>query len=256
MDLGLKGQTYVVTGASRGLGYAVAEALVAEEANVVLVARGQEAVEEAVRRLGGGTRGVAIDLREPTAPARCMEEAQQGFGGLHGAFVSHGGPPPGSALDLDDDTLRQAFDMAALAPIRLAREVGRKLSDGGAIAVLTSWSSVQPVAGLASSNVARPGTWGYVKTLADELGPRGVRVNAIFCGRFATERQIELQEDVARRRGITREEVLREVEQEIPLRRMGDPRELGAGGAFLLSPAASYVNGAAWLVDGGLVRGL
>ncbi|HEX2032164.1 MAG TPA: SDR family oxidoreductase, partial [Actinomycetota bacterium] len=98
--------------------------------------------------------------------------------------------------------------------------------------------------------------WGYVKTLADELGPSWIRVNAVFCGRFATERQIELQEEIARRRGTTREEVLAEIERDIPLRRMGDPGELGRVAAFLLSPAASYVTGAGWLVDGGLVRSL
>jgi 3-oxoacyl-[acyl-carrier protein] reductase len=256
MDLGLKDRTYIVTGASRGLGYAVAETLAAEEANVLVVSRTAEAVREAAERLGSRARGMGADLREPEAPGRLVEKVRSEFGALHGAFVSHGGPTPGPALDLEDETLRDAFELSALGPIRLVREVARDLPEDGSIVLLTSWSSVEPVPGLASSNVTRPGTWGYVKTLAGEIGPRGVRVNAMFPGRFATERQIELQEGMARKRGTTRQEILREVEQEIPLRRMGEPPELGKVAAFLLSPAASYVTGAGWLVDGGLVRGL
>jgi 3-oxoacyl-[acyl-carrier protein] reductase len=256
MDLGLPGRTYIVTGASRGLGFAVAETLAAEDANVLVVSRTDEAVQKAAEQLGPRARGVAADLRDPEAPGRLMEAARSEFGALHGAFVSHGGPTPGPALELDDETLRDAFELSALGPIRFVREVARELGEGGAIVVLTSWSSAEPVPGLASSNVTRPGTWGYVKTLAGEVGDRGIRVNAVFCGRFATERQTELQEGMARKRGTTREEIVREIEEAIPLRRIGDPRELGKVAAFLLSPAASYVTGAAWLVDGGLVRGL
>jgi 3-oxoacyl-[acyl-carrier protein] reductase len=256
LDLGLRDRAYIVTGASRGLGYAVAESLVAEDANVLLLSRSEDGVRAAVERLGQRARGMPADLRDPDVPGRAVAAARETFGGLDGAFVSHGGPPFGPALELDDARLTEGFQLAALAPIRMARDVAGELESGGAIVVLTSWSSVEPVPGLASSNVMRPATWGFVKTLAGEVGPRGVRVNALLCGRFATERQIELQEDVARRRGVSREEITREAEEDIPLRRMGDPRELGAVGAFLLSPAASYVTGAAWLVDGGVVRGL
>jgi 3-oxoacyl-[acyl-carrier protein] reductase len=256
MDLGLEDRTYVVTGASRGLGFAVAEALVNDEANVVVASRSEESIEAAAKQLGGRAVGIVADLRDPATPARLVSAAKERYGALHGAFVSHGGPPTGTAVALDDDTLQEGFEMATMAPVRFVREVAGALSEGGSIAVLTSWSSVQPIPGLASSNVTRPATWGYLKTLADEVGPRGIRINAVFCGRFATERQIELQEQIARSRGTTRALILEEIEGEIPLRRMGDPRELGAVGAFLLSPAASYVTGAAWLVDGGVVRAL
>jgi 3-oxoacyl-[acyl-carrier protein] reductase len=256
MDLGLRDRTYIVTGGTRGLGFAVAEALTAEEANVLVVSRTEETVRAAAERLSPRARGIVADLRDPEAPGRLVDAARAQFGDLHGAFVSHGGPTPGLALELDDETLRDAFELSALGPIRFVREVARELGEGGAIVVLTSWSSTEPVPGLASSNVTRPGTWGYVKTLAGEVGPRGVRVNAVFCGRFATERQTQLQERMARERGTTRQEILREVEAGIPLRRIGEPPELGRVAAFLLSSAASYVTGAAWLVDGGLVRGL
>jgi 3-oxoacyl-[acyl-carrier protein] reductase len=256
MDLGLESRTYIVTGGTRGLGYAVAQVLVEEGANVLVVSRNDEAVQQAVESLGDRARGLSADLRDAQTPSRAMDEARQSFGSLHGAFVSHGGPPPGPALELDDETLEESLEIATVGPIRLVRDVAKELPEGGAITVLTSWSTVEPVVGLASSNVARPGTWGYLKTLADEVASRGVRVNAVFCGRFTTERQIELLTNMAGRRGTTLEKVRREVEEKIPLGRMGDPKELGRVGAFMLSPAASYVTGAGWIVDGGLVRGL
>ena len=256
MDLGLQGRTYIVTGGTRGLGYAVAEALAGEEANVVVLSRKDESVRGAVESLGDRARGVAADLRDADTPRRAIDASRESFGSLHGAFVSHGGPPLGPALELDDETLGESLEIATVGPIRLVREVAKELPEGGAIAVLTSWTSVEPVAGLASSNVARPATWGYLKTLADEVAPRGVRVNAVFCGRFATERQVELLTNMAGRRGSTLEEVRREAEGKIPLGRMGDPKELGRVAAFLLSPAASYVTGTGWIIDGGLVRGL
>lgn len=256
MDLGLTDRTFVVTGGTRGLGHATAAVLVAEGANVVVASRTPEHVDEAVARLGERSRGVTVDLTDVEAPARLIAAAREHFGGLHGAFVSHGGPAGGTATELDDDTLEQALQLATVAPIRMARAVAAELDDGGAIAVLTSSSSVQPIPGLASSNVARPAVWGYVKSLARELGPRGVRCNVVLPGRFATARVDELDAAAAERDGATVTEVRERHEAGIPLRRLGVPEELGRVAAFLLSPAASYVTGAAWAVDGGTIQGL
>lgn len=256
MDLGLSGRTYVVTGGTRGLGRAAADALVGEGANVVVCSRSRDHVDEAIGALGERAAGVAVDLRDDDAPARLVAAARESFGGIHGAFVSHGGPSAGRAADLDADTLRDALELATVAPIRLVREVAAVLEPGGAIAVLTSSSSVQPIPGLATSNVARPAVWGYVKTLSDELAGRGVRLNVVVPGRFATDRVVEIETAAAEREGRPLEEVRRETERRIPLARLGDPAELGRVAAFLLSPAASYVTGAAWAVDGGVIRGL
>lgn len=256
MDLGLQDRSYIVTGGTSGLGFAVANVLCEEGARVVVSSRDPAHVDEAVERLGPGAVGLAADITEPSTPGRLIATAEEHFGALHGAFISHGGPPAGPATTLDDDALEQALQLATVGPVRLIREVAGAVNRGGAIAVLTSSSSVQPIAGLATSNVARPAVWGYVKTLADEVAPRGIRINVVLPGRFATERVDELDRDAAEREGVEPAEIRHRHERSIPLRRLGDPEELGRVAAFLLSPAAGYVTGAAWAVDGGVVRGL
>lgn len=256
MDLGLTDRHVVVTGASSGLGFAVAEVLVAEGARVTIVARDEGRTTAAATRLGGDVHPVVVDLTDDDAPGRIIDGARAGHGPIHGLFVSHGGPPAGSAADLDDDALATAVEVSLRAPVRLVREVAGTMADGGAIAVLTSSSSVQPIAGLASSNVTRPAVWGYCKTLSDELGPRGIRVNVVLPGRYDTARLRELEDEWATARGSTRTQVREAAAAGIPLRRLGEPEELGRVAAFLLSPAASYVTGAAWAVDGGALRGL
>lgn len=256
MDLGLAGRTYLVSGGTTGLGFAVATVLVQEGANVVVGSRSQDKVDRALEELGSSAVGVTVDIRSRDTPEAMLVAAEENFGSLHGLFVSHGGPPPGPATELTNDVLADALELATVGPIRLARDVAAYLPADGAIVVLTSTSSVEPYAGLATSNVARPAVWGYVKTLADEVGPRGIRVNALLPGRFTTDRILEFERDLAARAGTTVEHVRGESEQTIPLRRLGEPTELGRVAAFLLSPATSYVTGSAWNVDGGVTRGL
>jgi 3-oxoacyl-[acyl-carrier protein] reductase len=247
MDLGLAGKVFLVTGGSRGLGRAGAEALVGEGAHVVVSARTADAVERTAEELG--CVGVAADLADPATPQRLVDAAMSAYGRLDGALLSVGGPPQGPALSLTDEQWRSAFDSVFLGAVRLARAVVDALPpEGGALAFVLSTSVKAPLAGLAASNGLRPGLAMLAKTMADELGPQGVRVNGLMPGRVRTDRILELDGDDP--------EVPKRIAAGIPLRRYGEPAEFGRVAAFLLSPAASYVTGAMVPVDGGAVRAL
>ncbi|MEV4540840.1 SDR family oxidoreductase [Micromonospora echinaurantiaca] len=253
MDLGLTDRVYVLTGASRGLGYATAECLVADGARVVLSARDPDGVAAAAERLGGPGRavGLAVDLTDPTAPERLVAAARDHFGRLDGALVSVGGPPPGSVASVSDEQWRRSFETVFLGTVRMVRTVAAELSDGGAIGLVLSTSARGPLPGLGISNGLRPGLVGAAKDIADEYGPRGVRVVGLLPGRIMTDRNRELfaaTGDPDRARA--------EAEAGIPLRRIGEPAEFGRVAAFVLSPAASYLTGVTVPVDGGALRGL
>ncbi|UAL31592.1 SDR family oxidoreductase [Nocardioides rotundus] len=252
MDLQLTDRVYVVTGGARGLGRATADALVAEGARVVLSGRDAGHLDAAVSDLGEERAlGVVADNADPGTPALLLSTAREAFGRVDGALISVGGPPPGRVLDTTDEQWAAAFDSVFLGAIRLAREIGRELGEGGALGLVLSTSVRSPLPEMAVSNGLRPGLAMVAKQLADELGPDGVRVNGLMPGRVSTERVEELDEatgdaEAARRRSIAT----------IPLRRYGEPEEFGRVAAFLLSPAASFVSGAMVPVDGGMLRSL
>ncbi|SCL15493.1 3-oxoacyl-[acyl-carrier protein] reductase [Micromonospora nigra] len=253
MDLGLTDRVYVLTGASRGLGLATAQCLVADGARVVVSARDAAAVTAAATQLGGPQRavGIAADLADPDTPQRLVAAARDHFGRLDGALVSVGGPPPGTAATIDDAQWRAAFDTVFLGTVRAVRTVADALTDGGAIGLVLSTSARAPVPGLGISNGLRPGLAGVAKDVSDEYGPRGVRVVGLLPGRIMTDRNRELfaaTGDPDRARA--------EAEAAIPLRRIGEPAEFGRVAAFVLSPAASYLTGVTVPVDGGALRGL
>ena len=243
MDLGLQDRVYLMAGGSRGLGYAAAEALVAEGARVVVSGRDAGAAAGAAQALGSGRAvGLAADNADPATPGRLIAAAQEEFGRLDGALISVGGPPPGSATDVPDEAWEAAFGSVFLGAVRLSRALAAELTEGGAIAFVLSSSVRVPIPGLAISNGLRPGLAGFAKTLANELGPRGIRVNGLLPGWIATDRMREL--------GPDREELA----DSIPLRRIGRPAEFGRLAAVVLSPAASYLTGVMLPVDGGALR--
>ena len=243
MDLGLRERVYLVTGGSRGLGYATAEALVAEGARVVVSARDAAGTARAAGTLGPGRAvGVPADNADPATPGRLINAAQAEFGRLDGALISVGGPPGGTAADTTDEAWQDAFGSVFLGAVRLSRALATGLTEGGSIAFVLSSSVRVPIPSLAISNGLRPGLAGFAKTLADELGPRGIRVNGLLPGWIATDRLREL----GPARGA--------VADSIPLRRIGEPAEFGRAAAFVLSPAASYLTGTMLPVDGGALR--
>jgi 3-oxoacyl-[acyl-carrier protein] reductase len=253
MDLGLTDRVYLITGGSRGLGFATAQCLVADGARVVVASRDADRVAEAVDRLGGPVHavGVPTDLADPDAPMRLIDHAVDAFGTVDGALVSVGGPQPGTAASVSDEQWRQAFETVFLGSVRFARTVAERLGPGGAIAFVLSSSARSPLTGLGLSNGLRPGLAGVAKDMADEFGPRGIRVLSLLPHRILTDRNRELWEATG-----DAEVARREAEAAIPLRRVGDPGEFGRVAAFLLSPAASYLTGISVPVDGGAGRAL
>lgn len=251
MELGLSDRVYVLTGATKGLGFAAARCLVADGARVVVSSRSRESVDKAVSELGSNAAGIVADLADPGTPDALVAAAHDRFGRLDGALISVGGPPAGGPLDPTDQQWTDAFNSVFLGAVRMARTVAGALGEGGAIAFVLSTSVRTPLNGLAVSNGLRPGLAMWAKDLADTLGPRGVRVVSLLPGSILTDRGRELlagKPDPAQAKADT--------EARIPLRRMGDPAEFGRVAAFVLSPAASYLTGIALPVDGGILRAL
>ncbi|MGW1149075.1 SDR family oxidoreductase [Streptomyces sp. LE64] len=250
MDLGLKDRVYVVTGATRGLGHATARALVDEGAKVVVTGRDEAGVAEAAAALGPQAVGLAADNADPGTAERLVAAARERFGRFDGVLISVGGPTPGYVADNTDEQWRAAFESVFLGATRLARAAAAELGEGGVIGFVLSASVHEPIPGLTISNGLRPGLAGFAKSLADELGPRGVRVVGLLPARIDTDRVRELDalsaDPEATRAGH---------EAKIPLRRYGTPEEFGRVAAFTLSPAASYLTGIMLPVDGGARHG-
>ncbi len=252
MDLGLAEHVYIVTGGAGGLGRATAEVLVAEGARVVISGRHQDTLDAAVQELGESSAlAVAADNADPEAPTRLMAAARDRWGRLDGALISVGGPTPGTLMDTRDEDWTVAYEAVFLGGVRLAREIADNLGEGGAIAFVLSSSVKAPLAGLAISNGFRPGLAMVAKTMSDELGPRGIRVNGLMPGRVDTDRVRELDASSG-----DAEAARRAASEHIPLRRYGQPAEFGRAAAFLLSPAASFLTGVMLPVDGGMLRSL
>jgi len=271
MDLGLRDRVYLVTGGSRGLGFAAAQALVADGARVLLSAPHEATASSAAARLAQDAAAdvaawVIADNADPSHPWPAHRGGQGPFRRrLDGALISVGGSPSGTVAATTDEAWRSAFESVFLGAVRLARVLAADLDgvgDGGAVGgaltgaggsiVFVLASSVRvPLAELAISNGLFPGLAGVVKTLAGELGPAGIRINGLLPVRIATDRVRELDA----LRGDP-DEVRARLSEHIPLRRYGEPEEFGRAAAFVLSPAASYITGAMIPVDGGAISSI
>ena len=247
MDLGLRGRVYLVTGGSRGLGFAAAQALTGEGARVVLSAPHEATAAAAGARLAqngaaaDAVTWVVADNADPATPGLLIAATRDHFGRLDGALISVGGSPPGAIPTTTDNAWRSAFESVFLGAVRLARALAAdlgghaargSLAGTGGLVVFVLASSVRVVAGRAHHlQWLFPGLAGVVKTLADELGPAGIRMNGILPVRIATDRVRELDALSG-----DPDEVRARLSERIPLRRYGEPEEFGPAAAFLLSP--------------------
>lgn len=250
MNDGMGEKAFVVSGASDGLGWASAQALVADGARVLICSRDRARIDSAAARLGAPdrVRAVVADLGAPDAATRLVGACLEAFGRLDGAVISVGGPPAGVVAELTDQAWRDSFETIFLGTLRLARTVCEG-ARGRAVTVILSTSVRGPIPNLGLSNGLRPGLAGALTSLADDVGPDGNRVTMILPGRIDTDRITTLEASQPDPAGFR--EVMR---QSIPLRRYGRPEEVGKVAAFLVSPAASYLTGVALAVDGGMTR--
>jgi 3-oxoacyl-[acyl-carrier protein] reductase len=254
MDLGLGDKRILVGGASRGLGAAIAEALAAEGARVAVAARDSEHLAAVAGRIGAAR--IAADLSAPGGPEAAATRAIEWLGGLDGLVVNSGGPPTGTFAALDEAAWSRAIEGTLLFAIRIVRACLPALREGSdpAVLVILSSSVREPIPALVTSNVLRPGLNGLIKSLVTEIAP--IRINGIAPGRIDTERVRSMDRARAAEEGTPLEAVEEAMRARIPLGRYGQPAEVGRVGAFLLSPAASYVNGVIVGVDGGMIRSL
>jgi 3-oxoacyl-[acyl-carrier protein] reductase len=244
MDLGLRGRTAIVCGASEGIGLAIAEALAEEGVNVAMFARRREVLEREAERIGGlAIRG---DVTNPADLQRLVERTVEAFGGIDILVNNSGGPPRTSAQVIDDELLENAVELLLYSAVRLTGLCLPHLrtSGHGRIVNITSSTVREPADNLALSNAVRPGVVGWAKTLAREVGPDAITINSIAPGRIDTARLAEVYPD-----GPTEQDL-----QTIPLRRLGTPREIADVVCFLCSDRAAYVTGSVIAVDGGLTR--
>lgn len=260
MDLGIEGATAVITASSDGLGRACAESLAAAGANVVICGRTEERLDEAETAVDGAGSGdvlaVRADITDPADVEDLVTAAVDEFGGVDHLVTSAGGPPSGSFSDATQKDWYAAYDLLVMSVVRTVREAHPHLaeSEAGTITCIASTSVREVIDTLILSNAVRRGVIGLVKSVAREFAP-GVRVNAVLPGTHETSRIKELVADAVERGEYdSYEEGLADWADDIPMERIGDPRELGDVVAFLASRRASFVNGVAIPVDGGRLR--
>ena len=261
MDLRLKDKRALVTGSSRGLGYAAALALAKEGCKVAINGRDEAKIkgiaEKVTKETGTQVIGLAGDVSLPDVPEKLIQQTAEAFGGLDILVTNTGGPTPGSIDALDEAAWQKGIDLCLMAHVRLIKSALPYLrkSDAASILTVTSLSVKQPIANLLISNSVRSATIGLTKSLALELGKDGIRVNSILPGWTETERVTELMNARATANNSTVEEEAKRQAAESPFGRMAQPKEFANAAVFLVSPAASYITGVMLSVDGGMYKG-
>ncbi len=261
MDLQLKGKIALITGASKGLGYATALQLAREGCKVAINGRDEVRVKNAAEKIsketGSQVTGLTGDAALPDMPEKLVQQTVDAFSGLDILITNTGGPKPGSIDSLDEAAWQSGIDLCLMAHVRLIKAALPYLrkSSAPSILTITSVSVKQPIQNLLISNSVRAATVGLTKSLALELGREGIRVNSILPGWTETERVGELLNARATANQTSAAEEAKRQAAEIPFGRMGQPAEFANAAVFLVSPAASYINGVMLQVDGGSYKG-
>ncbi len=254
----LRGYRVLVTASTRGIGYGIAKVLLENGASVVINGRSMETITRALSKLKelGNVHGVKADLTRQEDVEKLVEESIKFLGGLDAVVYVTGPPKPGFFNELSLDDWDYGVKLLILSAIWLTYYTLPYLrkSRNPSITFLTSVAVKEPIPNIALSNTLRIAVQGLAKTLSRELGGIGIRVNTILPGYIMTDRVRQLIRDKARRTGKSEEEVLSDIVSEIPLKRIGEPEEVGYLVAFLISDYAKYINGASIPIDGGLLR--
>ncbi len=262
MDLGLKGKVALVAASSQGLGYATAHELAAEGASLIICSRTQASIDRAAESIraetGADVLAVAADVSLTSDIEHLVTSGVDRFGKIDILFTNSGGPPAGPFESTTSESWDAATKVVLNSVVDLCRLVlpGMKERRWGRILNLTSIAAKQPVDNLMLSNSLRAAVTGFARTLANEVAPYGVTVNNILPGYTLTERLDELIDFLSEKEGISADDVRGRWEAEIPMRRLGDPKEFAALAAFLVSERASYITGSSIAVDGGWIRSL
>jgi len=260
MDLGLKGRSAMIAAASKGIGKACALALAEEGCRVSLCARGTDELERTRSEAARSAEAIAVsaNVSVPGDLENWYDATIKAFGQVDILITNTGGPPVARFMDLSEVQWMSGVESTLMNVVRLSRLVipGMRERRWGRLIHLTSLVAKQPIDELTISSTLRSGLSGLTKTMANQLGPDNITVNAILMGNVLTDRQYDLANARISERGITLEQYFAESSAAIPLRRLGEPREVGEVAAFLASDRASYVSGVSLQVDGGLIKGI
>lgn len=261
MDLELAGKVAIVPAASHGLGRAVALAFGREGAKVVMCSRDAAAIEDAaveVRGTGAEVFAMTADVTQPDQIRSLISSAVERFGRIDVLVTNAGGPPAGTFDRFSDQDWESAFNLTLMSAVRLVRGVlpAMRSGGGGSIVAMTSSSIKQPIPNLLLSNVMRAGVAAMVKTLSDEVAGDGIRLNTVVPGRIATQRIAQLDQANADRQGVDVATIRDRSLAQIPMNRYGEASEFADMVVFLASARASYITGATFQIDGGMIRSL